>query len=184
MNLPKQLGFRFSGETESSQPNQNNQLFFRTVYTADKIGQRQKFPVLRPFFEQLCNCILFQILHMNKACINGFTNNTGFAAAMVYARQFNGGTLPLGFVKIHPGAVKSAKVVDYRRLKFERIMGFQEKALETFDGIRSRMCFRKRVACKRFNLPPNFLTDRIRITQTPAITEILILNPLKLIPRS
>jgi hypothetical protein len=70
----------------------------------------------------------------NEYC---FANNPGMEKTPVDAGQLNNCALPLRFIKIDPGMIKSAEIVDHGNHEFQWVMRFQVEALETLDSIGS-----------------------------------------------
>ena len=78
---------------------------------------------------------------MNKPHKNGIIHKAGFVVAVINAWQGNISPQAPGFVKIDPGVVIAAEVVNHGSHKFLRVVRFQVEALEAFHGIGCGVCF-------------------------------------------
>ena len=93
---------------------------------------------------------------MHETQIDFNTIQSSFKITIVHTRIINVATRHFSFVDIDFGAIKSALIIDNGYHKFDRIIHFQIQTLITLNSIRSRVCFAKGIACKRFDLSVNF----------------------------
>ena len=110
-----------------------------------------------------------KICNMNETYKDIFIKNCCLVFTPVHTGKIDVCTTSSRFIKINPCSEKPSEIIYDSHHELHGIISLQVKALKAFGSVGCRMCLRKRIACKRFNLPPHLICNFLRIVALFAI---------------